>query len=188
MAAAADRMAARREAEQAEARAESRVLRGDRRPKRNVFKKTAVGVLGLLILATAAVARRPKPPELPPSCEVPAFALSSPVKQARPVAFTIVGPPDRRYAIGVDTAGFVREGGAWRAVPLRGVAGTVVVRDELMPSCKRVGAFAMNLPLGKHVVTLYELRPDGEAVEVQREEVDLVLPEDAEDVNAPARR
>lgn len=181
-------MAARREAEAAEARAEDAVLRGDRRPKRNVLTKAAVGLLGLLLLATAAVARRPRPPELPPSCEVPAFALSSPVKQARPVAFTIVGPPDRRYAIGVDTAGFVREGGAWHAVPLRGAAGTVVVRDELMPSCKRTGAFAMNLPLGRHFVTLYELRPDGTALEVQREEVELVLAEDAEDVHPPVRR
>lgn len=187
-------MAARREAEARAARADAAatgggedggdgpVLRGDRRPKRNVLAKAGVGLAGLMVLAMAAMARAPRPPRLAADCIKPAFAVSSPAKQHRPIAFTIVGPSDRRYALGVDTATFVEQGGAWVPVPQAGKTAddVVVVKDEAMPRCARTGAFSLGLPLGRHTVTLYELVPGRGAIEIQRETLELVEPEDVQ--------
>ena len=117
------------------------------------------------------------------NCERPAFELSSPARQNRPAAYTMVGPADRRYALGIDTATFVDRGGTWVPVPQPGHPADqlVAVSAEPMPDCRRIGFVGLPLALGPHTVTMYELTPSG-AVEVQRATIELVPPEDAEPI------
>ncbi|HEV2889377.1 MAG TPA: hypothetical protein VGX28_03295 [Frankiaceae bacterium] len=180
-------MAARREDDAAAEKAERAVLRGDRRPKRNVLAKVGIGLVALLALGTAALARQPRPPALPASCDRPSFALASPAKQSRPLAYTMVGPEEKRYMLALNTSGFVRDaGGAWRPVTLPGRPRdqVVYVGDEPMTGCRRSGVLNLPVPLGEHVVTMYELPPTGSAVEVARQTVEVVAP-DEDDLEVP---
>ena len=140
-----------------------------------------------MLLATAALTRAPKAPELATSCVTPAFAMETPAKQNRPVAFTMVGPSDRRYALGVNTATFVRQDGQWFPVPLLGKPATevVIVAAKAMPECKRTGVFNVPVPVGEVTVTMYELTEDRGAVEVQRETLAVLDPDDPD---LPIRR
>ena len=185
MEAAAERIAAQREAARKAEEAETAVLR--RPPKRNVLTKVGIGATGLLLLAVASLARRPQPPDLAPNCDKPAFALSSPAKQYRPTAFTMVGPAAKRYVLGVNTVGVVRNAtGTWGPVALPGKPPDQVlyVRDEPLTGCRRIGVLNFAVPLGEHVVTMYELGDGQSAVEVQQVKVEVVAP-DEDDVVVP---
>lgn len=186
-------MAERREAERRDAAlagapagadlpptAEQRVLRGDLKPKRRILNKVVYGLIALLILGIAGETRRQRAPVLEPDCTKPAFALSSPVRQGRPTAFTMVGPSGRQYVLGVNTASFVRDGSTWRPVPLLGKSGAdvVVVESEDMPECRRTGVLNLAVPLGEHTVSMYELTDDQGAIEVQREPIVVIDPDD----------
>jgi hypothetical protein len=146
-----------------------------------VLRKVGIGLMCLMVLATAALIRRPRPPLLAANCEKPTFELSSPAKQNRPAAYTMVGPADRQYALGIDTATFVNRGGSWVPVPQPGRPADqlVAVSAEPMPRCRRIGYLGLPLALGQHTVTMYELTPTG-AVEVQRATIELVPPDEAE--------
>jgi len=177
-------MAAARASERASAAppAEPSPRRRDRRPSRNVLRKVGIGLAGFMVLATAALVRRPQPPGLAANCDKPAFELSSPTRQNRPAAYTMVGPAGRRYALGVDTATFVQREGRWTAVPQPGRAAdqVVVVMAESLPKCRRIGYLGLPLALGTHTATMFELTPSGAAVEVQRATFELVPPDEAE--------
>ncbi|HEX8004790.1 MAG TPA: hypothetical protein VF519_19050 [Mycobacteriales bacterium] len=180
-------MAERREAEAAAtgaAATDREVARLDRPPRRNVLAKALVGVLGLMLLSIAALARRPRTPELAASCTTPAFALASPAKQNRPLAFTMVGPSDRLYALGLDSLGFVREGGTWRAVRKPDSPEPVYAAPARLADCRRTGVLNVAVPPGEHTVSMYELTEDQGAVEVRRQTVEVIAPED-EDFDVP---
>lgn len=139
-----------------------------------------LGLVFLSFLLALASSRRPQPPVVDPNCERPSFALSlTTVDQNKPVAFTVVGPAGREYALGLDTTTFERtpEGG-WRGVPKPGFEQTFLtpmLPERLPAGCTRPGIFATPVPLGKHSVTLYELTDRG-AVFVQQEVLEVVEP------------
>ena len=98
--------------------------------------------------------------------------------QGKPVAFTIVGPDGRTFALGLDTETFRRgPDGTWQAVPRRGFADTFLTpaTPEPMRGCKRLGVFATPVPLGKHTVTLYELTDRG-VVFVEQQDLEVTEP------------
>jgi hypothetical protein len=147
---------------------------------RNLVRKVLLGLVFLSFLLALASSRRPQPPAVDPSCERASFALSlTTVDQNKPVAFTIVGPPGREYALGLDVSTFERTAaGGWRAVPKPGFAETFLTPagPERMPEgCTRRGIFATPVPVGKHAVTLYELTDRG-AVFVQQLDLEVVEP------------
>lgn len=123
------------------------------------------GLVVLLFLGAVAVARRPQPPSVEPDCARAAFHLSATsVAQNRTVAYTIVGPDGREFALGLDTRTFERgPDGRWRGVPKPGYEQTFLepAPAARLTGCKRDGVFATPVPLGTHTVTLYELTDRG---------------------------
>jgi hypothetical protein len=142
-------------------------------PNRHVFRKVLLGLALLLLLQQIATARRPTP-QLAANCTTPSFKLSAlTVKQARPLTYTIVGPAEGKFVLGVDTATFTHDaGGGWSGVPLPGKEDSYEVAAGVKPmkGCRRTGIFSLPVPLGQHVVTLYELRDTG-AHELQHETI-----------------
>jgi hypothetical protein len=179
-AAAADRMAERRAAEAAEAAEPTAPDALMARPRRRVGVKLFVGLVLLALLARAGLSRRPQPPAIAASCTTAAFALSATtVKQARPVSYTIVGPNDGRYVIGVNTTEFRHKPeGGYDPVP---VPGADPLRDVVfdgvkpMKNCQRTGLFALPIRLGEARVSLYELTPTG-TTELARKTVTVTAP------------
>jgi hypothetical protein len=143
-------------------------------PSHHLGRKLFIGLVVVLLIGVVGVSRRPKAPLLVPDCTTPAFKLSTETpKQNHPVAFTMVGPPGRLYVLGVDTVSFEHHPGedtAWLPVAMSGVdqEDILVVGSAPMPKCRRVGVFAVPIPLGGHLVTMYELTEDRGAVEVAR--------------------
>jgi hypothetical protein len=144
------------------------------RPRRGVGSKILIGVGLLALLGYIGASRRPPPPNLAPNCEKASFALSSAtVKAAKPLTYTIVGPNAHRYVLGVDTLSFVRaDDGSYSAVPVPGREDSYEVAAGVKPmkGCRRTGIFALPVPPGDHVVTLYELT-DTDVVEVERQTI-----------------
>jgi hypothetical protein len=150
------------------------------RPRRRFLVKLLVGLAVLALFARVGLARRPQPPALAASCATPAFALSATtVKQARPVSFTIVGPDDGRYVIGVNTTAFRHKpDGGYDPVPLPGVdpvKDVVVVGVRPMKNCRRTGFFGLPVRLGDTRVTLYALTPTG-TTELARKTITVTQP------------
>lgn len=141
------------------------------RPRRKIGVKLLIGVAVLVLIARVGAARRPPAPVLAASCTTPSFALSAyTVKQARPLVYTIVGPEDRRYVLGLDTLTFVRQDdGGWNAVPAPGDEDSYLIPAGVAPMkhCRRTGLFSLPVPVGEHVLTLYELKGT-QAPEIQR--------------------
>jgi hypothetical protein len=165
-------MAAKREAEkQAEPEAPDALWA---RPRRNVGTKILIGVGLLALLGYIGASRQPAPPKLAPNCEKASFALSSAtVRAAKPLTYTIVGPDGHRYVLGVDTLSFVRNAdGSYGAVPMPGRENSYEVAAGVKPmkGCRRTGVFALPVPPGEHVMTLYELT-DTDVVEVERQTI-----------------
>jgi hypothetical protein len=144
------------------------------RPRRGVGTKVLMGVALLALLGYIGAARRPLPPKLAPNCEKASFALSSDtVKAAKPLTYTIVGPNGHRYVLGVDTLSFVRaDDGSYGAVPIRGREDSYEVAAGVKPmkGCRRTGVFSLPVPVGEHVITLYELT-DTDVVEIERQTI-----------------
>jgi hypothetical protein len=174
-------MAERRAAEAEAARAESAAPDAlAARPRRRFLLKLFVGLMVLGLLARVGIARRPQPPALAASCTTPAFALSATtVKQARPVSYTIVGPNDGRYVIGVNTTEFRHKAeGGYDPVPLPDVdpvKDVVFEGVKPMKGCRRTGFFALPIRLGEARIALYELTPTG-TTELARKTVTVVAP------------
>jgi hypothetical protein len=165
-------MAAKREAEkQVEPEAPDALWA---RPRRNVGTKILFGVGLLALLGYIGASRQPAPPKLAPNCEKASFALSSTtVRAAKPLTYTIVGPNGHRYVLGVDTLSFVRnDDGSYAAVPAPGRENSYEVAAGVKPmkGCRRTGVFALPVPPGEHVITLYELT-DTDVVEVERQTI-----------------
>ncbi|HVF06494.1 MAG TPA: hypothetical protein VNA20_16755 [Frankiaceae bacterium] len=144
------------------------------------MRKVLLGLVFLSFLLALASSRRPQPPVVDPNCQRASFALSlTTIDQNKPVAFTVVGPAGREYALGLDTATFERTPqGTWRAVPKAGFEQTFLtpMPPERMPAgCTRPGIFATPVPLGKHSVTLYELTERG-ALFVEQHDLEVVEP------------
>jgi hypothetical protein len=144
---------------------------------RNVVRKVMLGLVLILFILRIGSERRPHPPDLAADCARPAFLLSrTTVAQAGPVAFTMVGPAGRRYALGVDVATFTETGAP---VPRPGHADSVLVPDngrKPMPKeCVKDGFFALPVPVGTHTVTMVELTDRG-AVFVAQQDVEVTEP------------
>jgi len=145
-----------------------------RPPSHRLGRKMFIGVAVILLIGVVGASRRPRAPLLAPDCTTPAFKLSTETpRQNHAVAFTMVGPPGRIYVLGVDTVSFEHHPGedtAWLPVAMSGVdqENVLVVGSAPMPKCRRVGVFAVPIPLGGHLVTMYELTDDRGAVEVAR--------------------
>jgi hypothetical protein len=165
-------MAAKREAGKQEEAAAPDALWA--RPRRSVGTKVLIGVGLLALLGYIGAARQPQPPKLAPNCERASFALSSySVKTAKPLTYTIVGPADRRYVLGVDTLTFVRAAdGSYGAVPVPGREDSYEVAAGVKPmkGCRRSGVFSLPVPVGEHVVTLYELT-GADVAEIERQTI-----------------
>jgi hypothetical protein len=168
-AAAAARMAGKREADQAAARADDETPDALlARPRRNIGRKVFFGLAFLLLLQQIGAARKP-PPQLAPDCANPGFKLASDtVKQARFVTYSIVGPNGRWYALGVDTNTLVRRAdGGWDGVATPGQPEfRVAASVKSLTGCRHNGQFGVPFfPAGQHTVTMYDLT-SGTAVEV----------------------
>lgn len=136
-----------------------------------------LGLVVLLFILRISSERRPQAPDLGADCAKPAFVLSkTSVVEAGPVAFTMVGPAGRRYALGVDVATFTETGAP---VPKPGYEATVLVPDDgrkpMPEECVKDGFFALPVPLGTHTVTMYELTDRG-AVFVAERAVEVTEP------------
>jgi hypothetical protein len=143
------------------------------KPRRGIASKVLIGAGLLLLLGFIGASQKPSSPALAASCTKPAFALSTYTpKQARPVTFSVVGPPDRLYTLAVDTLTFEHEAdGGWTPVPAPGREESVIlVRVKPLKKCRTSGVFALPVPLGTHTVTLFELT-GAQAPEVARTDV-----------------
>jgi len=136
-----------------------------------------LGLVVILFILRISSERRPQAPDLAADCARPAFALSkTSVVPAGPVAFTMVGPAGRRYALGVDVATFSETGAP---VPKAGYETTALVPDDgkkpMPKECVKEGFFALPVPPGTHTVTMYELTDRG-AVFVAEQPVEVTEP------------
>lgn len=145
-----------------------------KKPTHHLGRKLFIGLVVVLLLGVIGASRRPHAPLLEPDCNTPGFKLSTETpRQNHAVAFTMVGPPGRIYVMGVDTVSFEHHPGeelAWLPVAMNGVdqENLLVIGSAPMPKCRRTGVFAVPIPLGGHLVTMYELTEDRGAVEVAR--------------------
>jgi hypothetical protein len=118
------------------------------------------GLALLLLIQQVGAARKP-PPQLAADCTTPGFKLASDtVKQSRFVTFTMVGPPGRWYALGVNTKTLVRAAdGGWEAVPLPGQADyEIAANTKSLKGCRLTRQFGVpEFPAGQHTVTMYAL-------------------------------
>ena len=146
---------------------------------RYIVRKVLLGLVLLSFVMAIGVSRRPQAPAVAPDCTRASFTLNTTtIAQQKAVTFTIVGPAGRRYAVGVDVAGFERApDGTWRAVPKPGAeTHLVAAAPEPMPqTCTRAGFFATPLAVGRHTVTLYEVTDAG-AVFVQQHDLEVTAP------------
>jgi hypothetical protein len=141
--------------------------------RRGIGTKVLIGAGLLLLLGYIGASQKPSAPPIAASCTKPAFALSTYTpKQARPVTFSVVGPPGKIYTLAVDTLTFEHQPqGGWTAVPAPGREESVVlVRVKPFKKCRTAGIFALPVPLGAHTVTLFELTGT-QAPEVARADI-----------------
>jgi hypothetical protein len=155
-------------------------------PSHHLGRKLVIGLAVIVLIGVVGANKRPSAPLLAPDCTTPGFKLSTETpRQNHPVAFTMVGPPGRIYVLGVDTVSFEHHPGAeaaWLPVAVSGVdqENVLVVGSAPMPKCRRVGVFAVPIPLGGHLVTMYELTDDRGAVEVARTTLRVIDPDTRE--------
>ena len=129
------------------------------------FKVGPLGlVMGVLILIVvgSAVKYGGGPPDLAASCSTAGLRLAvNRIVEHAPVEYTAVGPDAGPVLLAIDAAGVRPD---LSLVPLPGGTPQRLGVPRRLAGCRVQAAFGVQVPPGKHTVTLFRLTPTGSAV------------------------